>query len=126
VRIREFLLAAQSGQVTFVCEPSGATDCSDFTGFVRPQDRSRIHICPVFFDKTLEERRWMMVHECAHLAGALRTPEFYWQYFGPIGAAQCLEQATFTTASDALDNADNYARLIWCLTRQPGIEVTPP
>jgi hypothetical protein len=124
LRIREYLAAAQAGRVTFVCAPPTDTDCSSFNAYVSTQERNRIHICPPFFKQTLEGRRWTLIHECAHLAGASRYPEPYWGFFGPLGERECQEPTPLSTR-DALDTADNYARLVWCLTRRPGIEVTP-
>jgi hypothetical protein len=123
--IYTYLQEAQSGSVTFVCAPTGDPECAGRQGYVLDNERRRIHICPSFFGLTLEGRRWMLVHECAHLAGAMRLPEIYWGFFGPIGEGQCRATIAGSTP-EKLGNADNYARLIWCLTRRAGIEVTPP
>jgi uncharacterized protein DUF4157/lysine-specific metallo-endopeptidase family protein len=123
--IHRFLQAAQSGQVTFVCAPTNDSECGNREGYVLDMERNRIHICPPFFNLTLEGRRWMLIHECAHLAGAIKLPEYYWGFFGEIGESQCQQLTPMSSTNDALGNADNYARLAWCLTRQPGITVTP-
>lgn len=123
--INRFLQAAQSGQVTFVCAPTNDSECEGRQGYVLDTERNRIHICAGFFNLTLEGRRWTLIHECAHLAGAMRRPEFYWALFGEIGESECRQLTPMSSTSDALGNADNYARLVWCLTRQPGITVTP-
>jgi hypothetical protein len=67
----------------------------------------------------------MLVHECAHLAGAMGSPEPYHTTFGPIGETECAETTPSATTQEALSHADNYARFIWCLVRRSGIEVTP-
>ncbi len=124
--IRESLQAAQSGRVTFVCAPATDPECSNREGYVLDTERNRIHICNPFFGLTLEGRRWMLIHECAHLAGARRLPEQYWGFFGPVGESDCRQLTSLSSRNEALGNADNYARLVWCLTRQPGIVITPP
>jgi hypothetical protein len=112
--------------VTFDCVPATDADCTDRSGYVREGERNLIHICPTFFNLTLEGRRWMLVHECAHLAGAMASPESYYGLFGPVGERECLGSSVSSTVNEALGTADNYARLVWCLTRLSGIEVTPP
>ncbi|HHM05139.1 MAG TPA: hypothetical protein ENJ19_05270 [Gammaproteobacteria bacterium] len=126
LRIRELLEAAQGGRLTFACAPPGDTACGNWTGYVRRGERGIIHICRPFFPLTLEGRRWMLIHECAHLAGAMTQPEHYYGFFGPVGTSECLRATPAATTRDALGLADNYARLVWCLVRQPGITVTPP
>lgn len=120
-----YLAAAQEGRITFVCAPPTDTDCGDREGYVLDTERNRIHICPPFFNLTLPGRQWMLVHECAHLAGALRLPESYYATFGAMGEAECRQGSVSGNTREALENADNYARLIWCLTRPPGIVITP-
>ena len=122
--IYALLQRAMNGDLTFVCGPANDPECGGREGYVIAHEPGRVHICAPFFNLTLEGRRWMLMHECAHLAGAMLSPESYWGYFGAIGEAQCRETMAGSTR-DKLGNADNYARLIWCLTRQPGIVVTP-
>jgi hypothetical protein len=126
VSIRDRLQAAQSGRIAFVCAPAADPECGDREGYVLDSEPNKIHICNPFFGLTLEGRRWMLIHECAHLAGAKKLPELYWGFFGPVGESQCRQVTSHTSTNDALGNADNYTRLIWCLTRQAGIEITPP
>jgi len=126
LRIRELLETAQSGRLTFVCEPTTDPECGGRQGYVLNRERGRIHLCDGFFNLTLEGRRWMLVHECAHLAGAMLSPEQYWGFFGPVSESNCRQSMSLSSTREALGNADNYARLVWCLTRQSGIEVTPP
>jgi hypothetical protein len=126
LRMRDVLAAAQSGNFTFNCVPGTNPDCQGNNGFVMTNDRSVIHLCPSFFDLTAEGRRWTLVHESAHVAGAVVSPEFYYGQFGPIGDAQCRSETPSISTSTALGHADNYARLVWCLTRPAGREVTPP
>lgn len=123
--ISRHLAAAQDGRITFVCAPTTDTECGDREGYVMDNERSRIHICPPFFNLTPAGRQWMLVHECAHLAGALKLPESYYANFGTMGEAECRQGSVSGNSRDALENADNYARLIWCLTRPPGIVITP-
>jgi hypothetical protein len=125
-RIADRLGSAQVGRITFVCAPSTDTDCGDREGYVLDNEPDRIHICPPFFNLTLEGRRWMLVHECAHLAGARRLPESYYAMFGPVGERECRDASVSANTREALENADNYARLIWCLTKPGGIEINPP
>jgi Domain of unknown function (DUF4157) len=120
------LQEAMDGKVTFVCAPRTDQECGGRTGYVLPTEHHRIHICPPFFNLTLEGRRWMLVHETAHLAGASRLPESYWDFFGPISEDQCRLITGAGSTIEALGNADNYARLIWCLTKPAGTEATPP
>ncbi len=127
IRTHRLLQAAQNGQVTFVCAPAADAECGGREGYVLDTERNRIHICNRFFNNlTLEGRRWMLVHECAHLAGAMRLPEQYWGFFGPVSEGDCQRETRLTAPGEALGNADNYARFVWCLVRQPGIEVNPP
>ncbi len=120
------LAAAQDGRVTFVCAPSNDPECPDREGYVLDNERNRIHICPTFFNLTPAGRQWMLVHECAHLAGAMRLPESYYANFGAMGEAECRQGSVSSNSREALGNADNYARLVWCLTRPPGIVITTP
>ena len=125
VSISRHLQAAQDGRITFVCAPSTDTECGDREGYVMDNERNRIHVCPPFFRLTPAGRQWMLVHECAHLAGAMRLPESYYATFGAMGEAECRQGSVSGNTREALENADNYARLIWCLTRPPGIVITP-
>jgi hypothetical protein len=125
VAISRYLTAAQDGRITFVCAPATDTECGDREGYVLDTERNRIHLCPPFFNLTQAGRQWMLVHECAHLAGALRLPESYYATFGAMGEAQCRDGSVSGNTRDALQNADNYARLIWCLTKPAGIVITP-
>lgn len=125
VSIRDRLQAAQSGQISFVCAPATDPECGNREGYVLDSERDKIHICNPFFGLTLEGRRWMLVHECAHLAGARKLPEQYWAFFGAVGERECRQTTSHTSTNDALGNADNYVRLIWCLTRPAGVEITP-
>jgi hypothetical protein len=124
--IGHHLASAQAGRITFVCADSTDTNCGDREGYVMDNEPDRIHLCPPFFNLTLEGRRWMLVHECAHLAGARRLPESYYAMFGEVGEEQCRQGSVSATTQLALENADNYARLIWCLTKPPGLVITPP
>ena len=124
--IKERLAEAQAGNITFVCAPATDTECQGRSGYVLTTERDRIHICDPFFDLTLEGRRWMLIHEHAHLAGAMVSPETYLTSFGPIDEQQCLQPTQIATTKEALENADSYAQFIWCLIRKPGIEVNPP
>jgi hypothetical protein len=126
LRIREVLAAAQSGSFTFNCVPGTNPDCQGNNGFVMTNDRSVIHLCPSFFDLTPEGRRWTLIHESAHVAGAMESPEFYYGLFGPISEEACSSETRSASTSAALGHADNYARLVWCLTRPAGREVAPP
>lgn len=102
------------GTISFTCAPATDKECTDRSGYVRATDRTQVSICPSFFNLGLEERKWMIVHEAAHLAGAL-GPELYYADFGTV---DCTSQpSAISTTADALDNADSYARFIWCLTR---------
>lgn len=118
------LADAQAGSLTFDCPPATDPECAS-PAYVRVGERGVIHICPAFFGQTLEGRRWTLIHEAAHLAGALRSPESYYGLFGPVGSAECLGNPISGTTSEALGTADNYARFVWCLTRARGITVTP-
>ncbi len=122
VDIYSYLSSAQSGNIEFRCEPSTDPECQNRDGYVMTNERNRVHVCPGFFGGTLEERRWLLIHECAHLAGAHGAPEQYFAYFGTV---DCTTPAPQASASAALDNADNYARFIWCLTRRPDVELRP-
>jgi hypothetical protein len=126
VTMSRLLAAAQEGRITFVCAPATDTECGDREGYVLDTERDRIHICPPFFNLTPAGRQWMLVHECAHLAGALRLPESYYANFGAMGEEQCRQGSVSANTREALGNADNYARLVWCLTRPPGIVITTP
>jgi hypothetical protein len=126
LRMRELLTAGVSGRLTFDCVPGTNPDCVDNNGFVMTNDRSVIHLCPSFFGLTLEGRRWTLVHESAHAAGAIEHPEFYYGTFGPFTAEHCLQETRSASPTIALGHADNYARLVWCLTRPAGRVVTPP
>lgn len=119
------LSSAQTGNITFDCAPVGDPECPGRQGYVMTNERDRIHICDSFFNLSLEARRWMLVHECAHLAGAMTLPESYYAMFGPIGEDQCRDLTPSSSTTEALGNADNYARLVWCLTKPPGSETTP-
>jgi len=126
-RAYSLLEAAQGGNLTFDCRAEGDPDCmqgeTPLMGYVRESERNLVHICPAFFRATLEERRWNLIHECIHLAGA-RGPETYYFYFGEITDSMCYTQ-TELAADVALQNADNYARFIWCLTRPSGTVIRP-
>lgn len=126
LRMREVLTDAQAGNFTFNCVPGTHADCQGNNGFVMTNDRSVIHLCPSFFGLSLEGRRWTLVHESAHVAGALQSPEFYYGLFGPIEAQHCVDPTPSTSTSTATGHADNYARLVWCLTRPPGLVVERP
>ena len=126
VSMSRLLAAAQDGRITFVCAPPTDTECGDREGYVLDTERNRIHICPPFFNLTPAGRQWMLVHECAHLAGALRLPESYYATFGAMGESECRQGSVSSNTREALGNADNYARLVWCLTRPPGIVITTP
>jgi hypothetical protein len=126
LRIREVLAAAQTGKFTFNCVPGTNPACQGNNGFVMTNDRSVIHLYPSFFDLTPEGRRWTLIHESAHVAGAMESPEFYYGLFGPIDEKACRVETRSISTSVALGHADNYARLVWCLTRPPDREVTPP
>jgi hypothetical protein len=41
---------------------------------------------------------------------------------GPIGDAQCLSPTPLSTET-ALDNADSFAWIVWCLTREAGVTI---
>jgi hypothetical protein len=116
---------AESGKVTFACTGNKDPDCQGRNGYVLPGEGARIHLCPAFFTLSLEGRRWNLMHECAHLAGAMQLPEPYWSFFGPVSENQC-QQTMTGSAREKLNTADHYARLIWCLTRKAGTEVNPP
>ena len=118
--------SAQAGRITFVCADATDTNCGDREGYVMDNEPTRIHLCPPFFNLTLEGRRWMLIHECAHLAGARRLPESYYAMFGGVEEEQCRQGSVSATTSLALENADNYARLIWCLTKPAGTVINPP
>lgn len=125
LRVGNYLSAAQAGRVTFVCASANDPECGDREGYVLSNERNRIHLCQAFFNLTPEGRRWMLIHECAHLAGAMRLPESYYAFFGAVSETQCRQLTPSTSTTEALGNADNYARLVWCLTRRPGIVITP-
>ena len=116
---------AQNGKVTFACTGTNDPDCQGRNGYVLPGEGARIHLCSAFFTLSVEGRRWNLVHECAHLAGAMQLPEPYWSFFGPVSENQC-QQTMTGSAREKLNTADHYARLIWCLTRKAGTEVNPP
>jgi hypothetical protein len=123
--IRESLRKAQNGNITFDCAPAADPECSMRVGYVNPRERDIIHLCEAFFGETLEARRWNLVHECAHLAGASsRRDERYWVLLGPVSESECLI-LTPESREEALDTADNYARLVWCLTKPPGTVIWP-
>lgn len=126
LRIRALLTEAQNGNITFDCVPATDLECGGRNGYVRRGERGIVHLCPPFFGLTLEERRWMLVHECAHLVGAMVLPEHYYAYIGPVSEGNCRQLTPASSASEALGTADNYARLVWCLTKPPGTVITPP
>jgi len=125
VRIWELLKAAQNGQLIFHCAPGTDPECDNRPGYVIRDQHNLIHICSSFFSDTLRQRNWMLIHECAHLAGAMQHPEPYFAYFGSVGESQCRDYGLGSSTSEAIEIADNYARFVWCLTRPPGSEIIP-
>lgn len=124
--IHNYLDRAQNGNLNFTCEPANHIECTrglGRPGFVLTRDRNTIHLCPSFFRQTLEERRWMLIHECAHLAGAMGHPE---QYIASFGTVDCTGNTPSGDVNTALGNADNYARFIWCLTRRANTQINTP
>jgi hypothetical protein len=115
LRINQLLESAQAGG-TFACEPAGDESCRtgewDRAGYVKRNERDIIHVCPAFFAEGLEFRRWNLIHECAHLAGAKATETYYF-YSDEVDC----DTPTELKSSEALENADSYSRLVWCLSR---------
>ena len=58
----------------------------------------------------------------AHLAGAM-GPEIYYADFGTVDCS--LQVGQIASTRTALQNADSYARLIWCLTRPSSTILRP-
>jgi len=120
--------SAMNGGVTFQCEGGAPSHCNEgpYSMFVRRKERNIIHVCPDFFKAGLEERRFLMIHESAHMSGAL--VDHYLVRAGPIGRAECLDPSGLPS-SEALENAESYAWAVMCLTRKdtftlmPGVEI---
>jgi hypothetical protein len=117
--------SAMNAGITFDCTDVSAQHCAEgpWEMWVDMKDRSVIHVCKDFFKAGLEERRFTLIHETAHLVG-VGDKGGYIRTFGPIGTAECLQQTQLSTA-DALNNADSHVWMVWCLTRAPGIAVVP-
>ena len=113
---------AAAGNITFICAPATDTECGGRNGYVRANRRGEVNICPPFFGLGLEERKWMIVHEAAHLAGAI-GPEIYYADFGTVDCSLRINRIASTQT--ALQNADSYARFIWCLTRPSSTILRP-
>ena len=115
---------AMNGQLPFECVPASTPECRDhpWSMYVKTRERNRIYVCPAYFSETLERRRFMLMHESAHLAG-VGDPVYLIRY-GPISTSDCLTSDGLKT-DVALDNADSYAWVVWCLTRQSGTVMMP-
>ncbi|MCB1490559.1 MAG: hypothetical protein KDJ77_01950, partial [Rhodobiaceae bacterium] len=113
---------AAAGNITFICAPATDTECGGRNGYVRTNRRNEVNICTPFFNLSLEERKWMIMHEAAHLAGAM-GPEIYYADFGTVDCS--LQVGQIASTRTALQNADSYARLIWCLTRPSSTILRP-
>lgn len=122
ISIGDILRRAAAGEITFICAPSTDTECSGRQGYVHTNRRGEVNICPSFYGLSLEERKWMIVHEAAHLAGAI-GPEIYYADFGTVDCSLRID--TIASTQTALQNADSYARFIWCLTRPADTVLRP-
>lgn len=120
--IRRYLEMAKDGQLFFSCTKGADPDCNGWNAYVRPGERNTIHICLPFYKLTLEERRWTLIHECSHVAGVSLKNEPYYSDFGTV---DCTGSVSGTT-SDALKTADNYAKIVWCLTRASNVVLRNP
>lgn len=128
IRMARTMEAAMNGGVTFQCEAGAPSHCNEgpYSMFVRRKERNIIHVCPDFFKAGLESRRFLLIHESAHMSGAL--VDHYLVQAGPIGRAECLA-ASGLASSEALENAESYAWAVMCLTRKdtftliPGVEI---
>lgn len=122
IAMRKQLEGAKAGKIRFICDPPGGEICEGRGGYVLAGEKATIHLCRAFFDKTLEEKRWTLIHESAHLSGVSRLAESYYANFGTV---TCTGSVSSSTAA-ALQTADNYARFVWCLTRRPGTVINNP
>jgi Lysine-specific metallo-endopeptidase len=128
IRMARTMDMAMNGGVTFDCGTGSHNKCNEgpYSAFVSRKEKNIIHICPDFFKAGLEERRFMMIHESGHMAGA--HVDHYLVQAGPIGKAECLNPSGLDP-SEALENAESYAWAVMCLTRKdtftfmPGVDV---
>jgi hypothetical protein len=117
IRMARTMDMAMNGGVTFDCGTGAHSTCDEgpYSMFVSRKEKNIIHVCPDFFKAGLEERRFMMIHEAGHMAGA--HVDHYLVRAGPIGRAECLEPSGLDP-SEALENAESYAWAVMCLTRK--------
>ena len=108
IRMARTMDMAMNGGVTFDCGTGSHDKCNEgpYSAFVSRKEKNIIHVCPDFFKAGLEERRFMMIHESGHMAGA--HVDHYLVKAGPIGRAECLDPSGLDP-SEALENAESYA-----------------
>jgi hypothetical protein len=124
IRMARIMDAAMNGGVTFDCGTGKPDKCNEgpYSMFVRRKERNTIHVCPDYFKAGLDERRFLLIHESAHMAGAL--VDHYLVQAGPIGKAECLAPSGLGSG-EALNNADSYAWAVMCLTRKDAFTLIP-
>jgi hypothetical protein len=128
IRMARTMDMAMNGGVTFDCGTGSHNKCNEgpYSAFVSRKEKNIIHVCPDFFKAGLEERRFMMIHESGHMAGA--HVDHYLVKAGPIDRAECLNPSGLDP-SEALENAESYAWAVMCLTRKdtftfmPGVDI---
>jgi hypothetical protein len=119
IHMTRLMEAAGSAQLTFDCRPKKGKCVSKADGmWIHRGEGNVIHVCPSFYEEGLEGRRMLLIHEAAHLSGAV-GPEQYFVIAGPVGLAECLKPTTLAPEA-AIENADSYSWFVWCLSRQPG------
>lgn len=127
LQISASLERAQKGGLTFSCVDTKYPGCKNHVAEAQ-RGSNRIVLCPSWFEEFRDFGSnyggYSLIHEAAHLAGAVEKNEVYQnKIYGGLTLGQCLQHTP--VGSEPLNNADNYAWFVSCLVLPEGAEVFP-
>jgi hypothetical protein len=124
-QVSSYLESAQRAGLTFNCLEGSDPVCGKHVAEAGP-GAARIKLCPSWFsefdDYGINYGGYSLIHECAHIAGAVEKNEVYQsKIYGGLSAEECLKPRA--VGSNPLNNADNYGWFVSCLALPSGTEV---
>ena len=126
-QVSAYLESAQRSGLTFSCRDAKDPACKIHVAEALKAP-NRIALCPAWFDEFasfgINYGGYSLIHECAHLAGAVEKKEVYQsRIYGGLSTTQCLLHTP--VGGDPVNNADNYAWFVNCVALPEGAEVFP-